>query len=122
MALERPEIDRPDGDIPFELGIDDLVVGGGNSAGQATVFLSHYAARVTLVVREPELGVNMSRYLAERIGRLENVEVLLRHELRELLGVKVDVLTPAALPDTFRQRVLETINEVRRAEGLPLVQ
>jgi thioredoxin reductase (NADPH) len=68
------------------LGDPVVVVGGGNSAGQATVFLSHHAAQVTLVVREPELGVNMSRYLAERIGRLENVEVLLRHEVRELRG------------------------------------
>jgi thioredoxin reductase (NADPH) len=63
-----------------------VVVGGGNSAGQATVFLSRHAARVTLVVREPELGVNMSRYLADRITRLDGVEVLLHHEVRELRG------------------------------------
>ncbi len=68
------------------LGDPVVVVGGGNSAGQATVFLSRYAARVALVVREPELDVNMSRYLADRIGRLENVEVLLHHQLRELRG------------------------------------
>jgi thioredoxin reductase (NADPH) len=68
------------------LGDPVVVVGGGNSAGQATVFLSRYAAQLTLVVREPELGVNMSRYLADRIGRLENVEVLLDHQLRELRG------------------------------------
>jgi thioredoxin reductase (NADPH) len=63
-----------------------VVVGGGNSAGQATVFLSRHASRVTLVVREPDLATNMSRYLADRIARLENVEVLLEHELRELRG------------------------------------
>jgi thioredoxin reductase (NADPH) len=63
-----------------------VVVGGGNSAGQATLFLSRYAAQVTLVVREPELGMNMSRYLADRIGRLGNVEVLVHHEVRELRG------------------------------------
>jgi thioredoxin reductase (NADPH) len=68
------------------LGDPVVVVGGGNSAGQATVFLSRHAAQVTLVVREPELDVNMSRYLADRIGRLENVEVLLHHEVRELRG------------------------------------
>jgi thioredoxin reductase (NADPH) len=62
-----------------------VVVGGGNSAGQATVFLSRHASSVTLVVREPDLE-SMSRYLADRIARLENVEVLLGHELRELRG------------------------------------
>jgi thioredoxin reductase (NADPH) len=62
-----------------------VVVGGGNSAGQATVFLSRHASSVTLVVREPELE-SMSRYLADQIARLENVEVLLGHELRELRG------------------------------------
>jgi thioredoxin reductase (NADPH) len=62
------------------------IVGGGNSAGQATVFLSHFAAHVALVVREPDLGENMSRYLADRIAKLANVEVLLHHELRELRG------------------------------------
>jgi thioredoxin reductase (NADPH) len=63
-----------------------VVVGGGNSAGQATVFLSRHASSVTLVIREPDLATNMSRYLADRIARLENVEVLLGHEVRELRG------------------------------------
>jgi thioredoxin reductase (NADPH) len=62
------------------------VVGGGNSAGQATVFLSRYAERVRLLIREDELGTNMSRYLCDRIERLPNVEVLLHVEVRELLG------------------------------------
>lgn len=43
-----------------------LVVGGGNSAGQAAVFLAD-ASSVTVVIREPELGANMSRYLVDRI-------------------------------------------------------
>ena len=63
-----------------------VIVGGGNSAGQATLFLHKHAAQVTLVVREPALGVNMSRYLADQIVQLENVEVLLHHEPRELRG------------------------------------
>jgi thioredoxin reductase (NADPH) len=65
-----------------------VIVGGGNSAGQATVFLSRHASSVTLVVREPTLDANMSRYLADRIERLENVEVLTGHELRELRGTQ----------------------------------
>jgi thioredoxin reductase (NADPH) len=62
------------------------IVGGGNSAGQAAVFLSRTVARISLIVREPDLSVRMSRYLADRIARLGNVDVLLHHELRELQG------------------------------------
>jgi thioredoxin reductase (NADPH) len=62
------------------------IVGGGNSAGQAAVFLSRHAARVTLIVREADLGECMSRYLVDQVGRLANAEVLLGTEVRELLG------------------------------------
>src|ERR1700683_4413612 len=44
-----------------------VVVGGGNSAGQATIFLSQGGCEVTLVIRGADLGKDMSRYLAERI-------------------------------------------------------
>jgi thioredoxin reductase (NADPH) len=68
--------------------VDDpvIVVGGGNSGGQATIFLADHAARVTLVVREDELTENMSRYLADRIERAPSVDVRLHTELRELVG------------------------------------
>jgi len=62
------------------------VVGGGNSAGQATVFLSRHAAKVLLLVRHGDLGKEMSRYLADRIDRTPGVEVLLNTEVRELVG------------------------------------
>ena len=42
MALERPEIDPPEGDIPFELGIDDLVVGDGAEATSGSKVTVHY--------------------------------------------------------------------------------
>jgi peptidylprolyl isomerase len=42
MALERPEIDKPEGDIPFELGIDDLVVGEGEEATKGSKVEVHY--------------------------------------------------------------------------------
>jgi thioredoxin reductase (NADPH) len=63
-----------------------VVVGGGNSAGQATLFLAQHTPRVRLVVREEELTENMSRYLADRIERAPNVEVLLHTEVCELIG------------------------------------
>jgi thioredoxin reductase (NADPH) len=66
-----------------------VVVGGGNSAGQATVFLSRYAAEVHLVVREEDLGVSMSRYLADRIEQAPNVEVITHSEVRAVTGAGV---------------------------------
>jgi thioredoxin reductase (NADPH) len=62
------------------------VVGGGNSAGQATVFLSRYAVPVHLIVREADLAEHMSRYLIDRIERSPTVEVHLHSEVRELVG------------------------------------
>jgi thioredoxin reductase (NADPH) len=44
-----------------------VIVGGGNSAGQAAIFLSQGGCAVTLVIRGPDLGKNMSRYLTERV-------------------------------------------------------
>jgi thioredoxin reductase (NADPH) len=62
------------------------IVGGGNSAGQAAVFLSRHAAQVTVIAREPDLGQHMSRYLIDQVGRLANVRVLPGTEVAELLG------------------------------------
>jgi thioredoxin reductase (NADPH) len=63
-----------------------VVVGGGNSAAQAALFLASRAAKVWLVVREPELDANVSRYLADRIERTAGIEVLLHSEVRDLRG------------------------------------
>ncbi|HLH58647.1 MAG TPA: FAD-dependent oxidoreductase, partial [Streptosporangiaceae bacterium] len=66
-----------------------VIVGGGNSAGQAAVFLSRHAARVTMAVREADLSENMSRYLIDQVERIANVDVVLGTEIRELLGDRV---------------------------------
>ena len=62
------------------------VVGGGNSAGQATIFLARFTPRVTLVVLHDDLGRDMSRYLADRIERAPNVEVRRNTAVCELIG------------------------------------
>jgi len=62
------------------------VVGGGNSAGQAALFLTGHASHVDLIVREPVLSENMSRYLADRIERNSDIDVHLHSEVRELCG------------------------------------
>jgi thioredoxin reductase (NADPH) len=62
------------------------VVGGGNSAGQAALFLARHARSVQLLLRHRDLGRDMSRYLADRIERTAAIEVLPETEVRELLG------------------------------------
>ncbi|MEU8223641.1 FAD-dependent oxidoreductase [Kribbella sp. NPDC048915] len=63
-----------------------VVVGGGNSAGQAAVFLAQHAADVLLVVRGNDLGQDMSRYLADRIEQTVGIQVAVHSELREVRG------------------------------------
>jgi thioredoxin reductase (NADPH) len=66
-------------------GEDVVVVGGGNSAGQAVVNLASYASRIYLVVRR-SLTATMSRYLIDRIDAAGNVEVLEGCEVKALHG------------------------------------
>ena len=66
-------------------GEDVVVVGGGNSAGQAVVNLASYARRIYLVVRR-SLSATMSRYLIDRIEAADNVEILEGCEVKALHG------------------------------------
>jgi thioredoxin reductase (NADPH) len=67
-------------------GQEVVLIGAGNSAGQATVYLASKAAKVWLLVRGRDLGARMSRYLVDRITGLGNVEVLTRTALTALEG------------------------------------
>jgi thioredoxin reductase (NADPH) len=67
-------------------GSDVVVVGGGNSAGQAAVFLAGQVRKVYLVVRGDSLYKDMSSYLASRIEQAPNIEVLLNTEVRRMSG------------------------------------
>jgi thioredoxin reductase (NADPH) len=62
-----------------------VVVGGGNSAGQASLFLAEHAAQVRLLVRNADLAQDMSRYLIDRLER-SSVDVRTCTEVRELIG------------------------------------
>jgi thioredoxin reductase (NADPH) len=62
------------------------VVGGGNSAGQAAVFLSRRASAVHLVIRHGDLYRDMSRYLADRVLRAPTITVWRESEVAELRG------------------------------------
>jgi thioredoxin reductase (NADPH) len=61
-----------------------VLVGGGNSAGQAAVYLSGKAAKVWMLVRGPGLAATMSSYLIERIGAQPNIALLPHTELERL--------------------------------------
>jgi thioredoxin reductase (NADPH) len=65
-----------------------VVVGGGNSAGQAAVFLASRVSRVYLLVRAGDLGKDMSRYLVDQIERQPRITVCLHTEVREVHGRK----------------------------------
>jgi thioredoxin reductase (NADPH) len=63
-----------------------VIVGGGNSAGQAAMFLSRHVSHCRLMIRGGDLGKSMSRYLVDQVERNEAVEVLRHSEVVELDG------------------------------------
>jgi thioredoxin reductase (NADPH) len=63
-----------------------VLVGGGNSAGQAAVFLRNFAAKIWMLVRGSSLAESMSKYLIDRIEAIDNIEVLTRTEIVALYG------------------------------------
>ncbi|MCC2668591.1 MAG: thioredoxin reductase [Armatimonadetes bacterium] len=67
-------------------GEEVLVVGGGNSAGQAAVFLASHVRKVLLVIRGNDLYKSMSSYLVHRIEQTPNIELLCRTTIRRMSG------------------------------------
>ena len=65
---------------------DVVVVGGGNSAGQAAVYLAERTRRVYLLIRGDDLAKSMSKYLVDRVGHAANIELLTNTEVTELVG------------------------------------
>jgi thioredoxin reductase (NADPH) len=87
------------------------LVGGGNSAGQAAVFLAQYATRVFILVRGPSLAASMSRYLIDRIEATPNIELRPHTELTQLHGDAVQGLTAVSWRD--RQTGVEEKRPIR---------
>ncbi len=106
-------------------GSEVIVVGGGNSAGQAAVFLAGQARKVYLLIRGDDLSKNMSSYLARRIMQTPNIEVLLNTEVKQMSGD--GHLTAVKIVNTKigEERTLETpglfsfIGAVPRTDWLP---
>ncbi|MGF6571553.1 thioredoxin reductase (NADPH) [Paraburkholderia fungorum] len=67
-------------------GQDIVLVGGGNSAGQAVVFLANFARSIRMLIRGKDLNASMSKYLIDRIGSLPNVTLCTGCSLLELDG------------------------------------
>jgi thioredoxin reductase (NADPH) len=67
-------------------GCPAVVVGGGNSAGQAAVFLAGNASRVLLLIRGGDLNKNMSSYLVQRIEQTPNIELYTNTSIRRMTG------------------------------------
>jgi thioredoxin reductase (NADPH) len=63
-----------------------VLVGGGNSAGQAAVFLRSFAAKIWMLVRAASLAESTSQYLIDRIEAADNIEVLTQAEIVALSG------------------------------------
>ena len=84
------------------------LVGAGNSAGQAVVYLASHAAKVWMLVRGGDLEATMSRYLVDRIHGLANVEVVTDATVSGLEGRHGKL-------DALRWRIGATGQEVRRA-------
>jgi thioredoxin reductase (NADPH) len=63
-----------------------FIVGGGNSAGQAAMYLSKFAKQVNILIRKDNLSYTMSSYLIDQINRVENISVCTSREVMEAKG------------------------------------
>jgi thioredoxin reductase (NADPH) len=106
-------------------GAQVVIVGGGNSAGQAAVFLAEHAGKVLLVIRGDDLYKSMSSYLVRRIERIPMIEQVLNTTIRRMHGdgrlAAVDIVNTR----TGEERTVEApavfsfIGAVPRTDWLP---
>jgi thioredoxin reductase (NADPH) len=90
-------------------GQEVALVGGGNSAGQAAVYLSGHAAKVHLIVRGAGINETMSRYLFDRVTATKNIELVAHTEITALEGSRETGL------EAVRWRCRNNGSEDRRA-------
>jgi len=85
-----------------------IVVGAGNSAGQAAMFVSEHAKKVILVVRGESLSRSMSSYLSRRVETNPNIEILTTTEVRKMMGGKNLEAIELENTKTGERRVVQT--------------
>ena len=102
-----------------------IVVGGGNSAGQAAIFLSTQVKKVFLIVRGKDLSLTMSKYLEQRIKDCDDIELLVYTEIKEIHGDEtvqsVDVINneTGEKKELHAGAIFSFIGAVPRTEWLP---
>ena len=102
-----------------------VVIGGGNSAGQAAVFLASIARKVYLIIRGNDLYAGMSAYLARRIEQTPNIEVLLNTTVRAMRGgdhlseIEIANNETGAAQTISTAAVFSFIGAVPRSDWLP---
>jgi thioredoxin reductase (NADPH) len=89
-------------------GATVIIVGGGNSAGQAAMFLSQGAAKVLLVIRGNDLSRSMSDYLSRRVLACENIELLSNTTIRRMTGNAALQAVELENSSTGERRTVET--------------
>jgi thioredoxin reductase (NADPH) len=87
---------------------DVVIVGGGNAAGQAAVYLARHARKVYLLIRGNDLYKSMSAYLAHRIEQTPNIEVLLNTTVKRMSGDGHLASVEIVNNETGETRTLET--------------
>lgn len=75
-------------EAPMCVGEHVFIIGGGNSAGQAAMYLSRYAQKVTMLIRGATLAATLSQYLIDRITSTSNIEVFFQVQVTKLDGDK----------------------------------
>lgn len=106
-------------------GAQVVLVGGGNSAGQAAVFLAQHASKVFLLIRGDDLYKNMSSYLVHRIEQTANIELLTNTAIRRMNGDGHLASVEIVNQKTGQERTVETpavfsfIGAVPRTDWLP---
>jgi thioredoxin reductase (NADPH) len=112
-------------EAPLCRNAEVVVVGGGNSAGQAAIFLAGIARKVYMLIRGDNLYKDMSCYLGQRIEQIPNIEVLLRTTSRRMWGNKHLQCVEVVNNRTGEVRTLKTpalfsfIGAVPRSDWLP---
>jgi thioredoxin reductase (NADPH) len=106
-------------------GAQVVLVGGGNSAGQAAVFLAEHAGKVVLLIRGDDLSRSMSSYLARRIEQTANIEILRNATIRRMRGDGHLSAVEIVNSETGEERTVQTpavfsfIGAVPRTDWLP---
>jgi thioredoxin reductase (NADPH) len=111
-------------DAPSVVGKNIFIVGGGNSAGQAAVYFSSYAASVTVLLRGEGLPLTMSHYLIAQLNQRHNITVEARTEVVSVEGENalesIQTSTWGALPrEQSADALFVMIGAIARTDWLP---